>query len=597
MILSSLWLSLALAILGKMMKFGYEPSIITLNPLLNGYCHCKRISEAVALVDQMVELGYQPNTVTFNTLIRGLYLTKKASEALAFVDRMMLKGHSVVISDQLHRALKKQVASLEYHTIGQSFNFQAALQDLSQPNAEASQPDGVLTVPLLKHQRIALSWMAQRETTGLPCSGGFLADDQGLGKTVSIIALILKERSKSAQACEESIKKEFFDLESESGASDHSQLPFNENIVGGDSVGKARGKPASGTLVVCPTSVMRQWAGELHKNVTSEANLSVLVYHGSSRLKDRHELAKYDVVVTTYSIVSMEVPKQPLVDDEDKEKSGVHDGSKKRGSKKKKDVEVLPGPLAKVSWFRVVLDEAQSIKNYKTQVARAWWGLCEKVEQGMELFREMSQRGLVGNTVTYNTLIQGFFQAADCEKAQEVFKQMESDGVPPSIMTYSILLNGLCNNGKLETALVVFNDLQKSEMELDIYTYNIMIEGMCKVGRVEDGWDLFCSLSLKRVKPDVVTYNTMISGFCKKGLKEKADALFRKMKEDGPLPNSGTYNTLIRARLRDGDKAASAELIKEMRSCGFAGDASTIALVTNMLHDGRLDKSFLDMLS
>jgi pentatricopeptide repeat protein len=114
---------------------------------------------------------------------------------------------------------------------------------------------------------------------------------------------------------------------------------------------------------------------------------------------------------------------------------------------------------------------------------------------------------------------------------------------------------------------------------------------------VEDGWELFCNLSLKGVSPNVIAYNTMISGFCRKGSKEEADSLLKKMKEDGPLPNSGTYNTLIRARLRDGDREASAELIKEMRSCGFAGDASTIGLVTNMLHDGRLDKSFLDMLS
>ncbi|XP_010473315.1 PREDICTED: helicase-like transcription factor CHR28 isoform X1 [Camelina sativa] len=320
-------------------------------------------------------------------------------------------------------AMKKPVVTSEYSTIGHNFNqpgglklqsnkenmiFQAALQDLSQPNSEASPPDGVLTVPLLRHQRIALSWMAQKETSGFPCSGGILADDQGLGKTVSTIALILKERSKPAQACEESTKKEIFDLESESGECaplkpsgksdhfEHSQLLSNESKVGGDSVGKVRGRPAAGTLVVCPTSVMRQWADELHKKVTSEANLSVLVYHGSSRTKDPHELAKYDVVVTTFSIVSMEVPKQPLVDNDDEEKGGVHDGesatngvcsnkkrkyppdSKKKGSKKKKHVEFVSGPLAKVSWFRVVLDEAQSIKNYKTQVARACWGLRAK---------------------------------------------------------------------------------------------------------------------------------------------------------------------------------------------------------------------------
>ncbi|CAH8351018.1 unnamed protein product [Eruca vesicaria subsp. sativa] len=306
--------------------------------------------------------------------------------------------------------MKIPVVSSQHSSVGQTLNqpggtrqpskenmmVQAALQDLSLPNAEASLPDGVLAVPLMKHQRIALSWMANKETTGLPCSGGILADDQGLGKTISTIALILKERSTPSRACEEK-KKEFFDLESEGGECASSK-PNEQN---GNSVDKVRGRPAAGTLVVCPTSVMRQWGDELRKKVTSEANLTVLVYHGASRTKDPHELAKYDVVVTTYSIVSMEVPKQPLVDDEDEEKDDLNSGegaaaglcpnkkrkyppdSQKKGSKKKKRldralVEAQSGPLAKVSWFRVVLDEAQSIKNHKTQVARACWGLRAK---------------------------------------------------------------------------------------------------------------------------------------------------------------------------------------------------------------------------
>ena len=36
------------------------------------------------------------------------------------------------------------------------------------------------------------------------------------------------------------------------------------------------------------------------------------------------------------------------------------------------------GPLARVRWFRVVLDEAQTIKNHRTQVARACCGLRAK---------------------------------------------------------------------------------------------------------------------------------------------------------------------------------------------------------------------------
>ncbi|CAG7885620.1 unnamed protein product [Brassica rapa] len=305
-------------------------------------------------------------------------------------------------------AMKSPVVSSQYSSSPHTFNqpggtrlqsnkenmiYQAALQDLSLPNAEASLPDGVLAVRLMRHQRIALSWMANKETTGFPCSGGILADDQGLGKTISTIALILKERSTPSRACEESIKKQFFDLESEGGECASSKPNGRSEEVVGNCVGKVKGRPAAGTLVVCPTSVMRQWGDELRKKVTSEANLSVLVYHGSRRTKDPHELAKYDVVVTTYSIVSMEVPKQPLVDDEDEEKDDVRNGegsaaglcpnkkrkyppdSQKKSSKKKKR---LVGRSCKISWFRVVLDEAQSIKNHKTQVARACWGLRAK---------------------------------------------------------------------------------------------------------------------------------------------------------------------------------------------------------------------------
>jgi SNF2 family DNA or RNA helicase len=234
--------------------------------------------------------------------------------------------------------------------------------------------------------------MSQKETSGNPCFGGILADDQGLGKTVSTIALILTERSTPYLPCEEDSKN------GGCNQSDHSQVVFNENKVVEDSLCKMRGRPAAGTLIVCPTSLMRQWADELRKKVTLEAHLSVLVYHGCSRTKDPHELAKYDVVITTYSLVSVEVPKQPR-DRADEEKGGIHDGgvesvgfgsnkkdlpnSQKKGTKKRKHmdcepVEFLSGPLAQVSWFRVVLDEAQSIKNYKTQASIACSGLHAK---------------------------------------------------------------------------------------------------------------------------------------------------------------------------------------------------------------------------
>ncbi|KVH89566.1 Helicase, superfamily 1/2, ATP-binding domain-containing protein [Cynara cardunculus var. scolymus] len=240
---------------------------------------------------------------------------------------------------------------------------------------------------------------------------------QGLGKTISAIALILKERSPPSSVCTIQMKENETetlnlvddeeedkdamtlldkfkqDVESCVMATNASSIEHTYTSV------QTKSCLAAGTLVVCPTSVLRQWNEELQSKVSSEANLSILVYHGANRTKDPFELAKYDVVLTTYAIVSMEVPKQPLVDEDDDETKKRSDvlpiklsPTKKRkyppssdesSRKDKKGTDNEPSesidrPLAKLRWFRVILDEAQSIKNYKTQVARACWGLRAK---------------------------------------------------------------------------------------------------------------------------------------------------------------------------------------------------------------------------
>ncbi|KAK9267856.1 hypothetical protein L1049_010293 [Liquidambar formosana] len=327
-------------------------------------------------------------------ILEDISVPPRSNPSAVHVNSLVPSQRSTFIDPLLHMG----VGGMRLKANDERLIFRVALQDLSQPKSEASPPDGFLAVPLLRHQRIALSWMVQKETASLHCSGGILADDQGLGKTISTIALILKERSPSSRSCEKDVEQG--ELETLNLDEDDEVLEL-DGMKSSDASVQVKGRPAAGTLVVCPTSVLRQWADELHNKVTSEANLSVLVYHGSNRTKDPCELAKYDVVLTTYSIVSMEVPKQPLVDKDDDEKGkpeahvvpsmGLSSSKKrkyppsadKRGLKDKKGMdsallESVARPLARVGWFRVVLDEAQSIKNHRTQVARACWGLRAK---------------------------------------------------------------------------------------------------------------------------------------------------------------------------------------------------------------------------
>jgi hypothetical protein len=53
-----------------------------------------------------------------------------------------------------------------------------------------------------------------------------------------------------------------------------------------------RGRPPAGTLVVCPTSVLRQWASEVRDKVAPGEKLRLLIYHGTSRTKDPYEVGR-----------------------------------------------------------------------------------------------------------------------------------------------------------------------------------------------------------------------------------------------------------------------------------------------------------------
>ena len=73
---------------------------------------------------------------------------------------------------------------------------------------------------------------------------------------------------------------------------DANDIAMEEYINGKENTfSMKKGRPSAGTLVVCPTSVLKQWVQEIHDKVTTKGNLSLLVYHRSNRTKDPDELA------------------------------------------------------------------------------------------------------------------------------------------------------------------------------------------------------------------------------------------------------------------------------------------------------------------
>jgi non-specific serine/threonine protein kinase len=155
---------------------------------------------------------------------------------------------------------------------------------------------------LRPYQERGLGWLSFLGDLGL---GACLADDMGLGKTAQLLALLVDERTRGADA------------------------PAREAATTKAKTKRRAATPElAPTLVLCPMSLVGNWQRETARFAPK---LSVYVHHGPDRLDGKaftRHVGTVDLVLSTYGLAARD---QQL--------------------------------LATVPWRRMVLDEAQQIKN------------------------------------------------------------------------------------------------------------------------------------------------------------------------------------------------------------------------------------------
>ncbi|CAN7005908.1 unnamed protein product [Brassica rapa subsp. trilocularis] len=175
--------------------------------------------------------------------------------------------------------------------------------------------------------------------------GGILADAMGLGKTVMTISLMLAHSWKAALTGVQCLINE--GDKGISSSLDESTSPsvkatkfpgFDKKLLEQQSA-----LENGGNLIICPMTLLAQWKSEIEMHA-KPGSLSVCLHYGPDRPKDVKLLTQSDVVITTYGVLISEF--------------SAENAAKSEG-------------LYAVRWFRIVLDEAHTIKNSKTQVSLA----------------------------------------------------------------------------------------------------------------------------------------------------------------------------------------------------------------------------------
>lgn len=188
---------------------------------------------------------------------------------------------------------------------------------------------------LRPYQKAGYDWFYFLKDNGF---GGCLADDMGLGKTIQTLALLQNEKETYAELMPARAGAE------PAGVPSHPQLDlFGPVPVSGaqpqaGSQAQALSAPAGSvriktSLIVVPNSLVYNWYNESRKFTP---NMRVLVYTGINREKNPRLFQQYDLVITTYGTVRV-------------------------------DVDLLK----EFRFNYIILDESQSIKNPQSLASRA----------------------------------------------------------------------------------------------------------------------------------------------------------------------------------------------------------------------------------
>ncbi|KAG5554424.1 hypothetical protein RHGRI_012078 [Rhododendron griersonianum] len=217
-------------------------------------------------------------------------------------------------------------------------------------------------------------------------------------------------------------------------------------------------------------------------------------------------------------------------------------------------------------------------------------GLCKKgrLPAAKQLLAEMLDQNLPPDAFVYATLVDGFIRNGDLNEAKRLFELAIENGVNPGVVGFNAMIKGYSKFGMMNDAVSCINRMMQRCISPDEYTYSIMVDGYVKQHDLNGALRMFTQMVKRKCKPNVVTYTSLINGFCLKGDFHGAENIYSEMKSCGLAPNVVTYSVLIGSFCKDGKLVKAVSFFEQMlRSKCIPNDVTFHYLVTGFSHNAR----------
>ncbi|KAM0978377.1 hypothetical protein FF1_014361 [Malus domestica] len=232
----------------------------------------------------------------------------------------------------------------------------------------------------------------------------------------------------------------------------------------------------------------------------------------------------------------------------------------------------------------------------------------ENLEKAVKFFDELKERCLVYDGVVNSTFVDWFFNRGKEKKAMESYKSLldRQFRMAPTTCnvlleavnseTFNIMVNECFKLGKCDEALATFKKVgtkvNSKPFSMDVAGYNNIIARYCENGMLPEAEILFAELSSKSLVSDVTTHRTLIDAYLKVERVDDVLKIFSRMVELGLRVVARLGNRVFDELIENGKAVDCAQILKKMGEKDPKPDASIYDAVTRGLCDeGALDPS------
>ncbi|KAF6144450.1 hypothetical protein GIB67_024677 [Kingdonia uniflora] len=158
------------------------------------------------------------------------------------------------------------------------------------------------------------------------------------------------------------------------------------------------------------------------------------------------------------------------------------------------------------------------------------------------------------------------------EDARKLFDEMPSRNT----VTYNSMISGYFSNDRYSEAVAMFDQLSHR----DLFSYNTMITGLMKYGDVEGARVVFDKMPFR----DVVSWNSMIAGYVRNSFMNEGLVLFNEM----PVRNLVSWNLVMSGLVHMGNIDLVEQLFSDMERRDVA---SWTIMISGLLNAGRIGEA------